>query len=71
MIFLSALALYLFALLVFLLLSAVIVFHLNRYAVSGDQTRLARRIFWTGNALFFAASLFTFLRIHWENFLFG
>lgn len=58
---LGAIAFFLLALCVFAVLSTVIIFHLNRYAIPGDKTPLARRIFYLGNILFFFLTIATLL----------
>lgn len=64
-----ALALALFAIIVgtFALLTIVVVFHLNRYAVQGDRTLFVKTIFLAGTALFFLLAFLAFFSVPWEE----
>jgi len=43
--------------------AAMIVFHLNRYAVTGDRTAFVRRLFMTGNLFFLGLVAFAVLTL--------
>lgn len=55
-------------LLVFAAGVATIVYHLRKYAVPGDKTRMILRMFIAGTTVFFLATLIVFLSVPWDNF---
>lgn len=54
--------------LIYIILAAVLVFHLKKYSLAGDVTKKMTKIFLTVSAILIVAAIFAFFSIDWKNF---
>ena len=67
--FLLAALLFITILFVFAGATAIIAFHLKRYAVPGDHTARVLRVFLIGSGFFLIFAVIAFLAVPWSEFL--